>query len=297
MDGWIKAHRKLLDWEWFSDGNTFHVFMYLLLSANRETKKWRGIEILPGQHITSRDTISTKTKLSIQQVRTALKKLKSTNEITIESTNKYTIITLVNWGLYQGSSNNGNQQPNQQITNEQPTNNQQITTNKKEKKYKNQEKEKKEDTAVDNATISTDITKEVAVVKTLSGKPDSGIHAAIINHLNISCGTKFKANTKATKEHINARLKEGFTLNDFIEVINKKVFEWGNNPNMVAFLRPQTLFGTKFESYLNQPWTNGARASPTDMALAQFVADGDIIDSGIVPHCGKYPGGEYIDTT
>ena len=131
MDGWIKAHRKLLDWEWFSDSNTLHVFMYLLLMANRETKNWRGKEILPGQHITSRDAISAKTKLSIQQVRTALKKLKSTNEITIKSTNKYTIVTLVNWGLYQGGGTNsnqqGNQHHNQQITNEQPTNNQQIT--------------------------------------------------------------------------------------------------------------------------------------------------------------------------
>ena len=103
----------------------------------------------------------------------------------------------------------------------------------------------------------------------LSGNPT----AQIVNYLNQVCGTKFKATTKDTKQHINARLNEGFKLDDFIEVIDKKYFEWGKRPDMVQFLRPRTLFGTKFEGYLNQPWTDGRKANPTDLALMNFVAD------------------------
>ena len=57
---------------------------------------------------------------------------------------------------------------------------------------------------------------------------------------------------KQTKAKIDARLNEGYTLDDFIVVIEKKVFEW-KNTDMEKYLRPETLFGSKFESYLNQP--------------------------------------------
>ena len=90
------------------------------------------------------------------------------------------------------------------------------------------------------------------------------IHEKIIFHLNSTCGTKFKSSTKATKRLINARLKEGFTLQDFITVIEKKYFEWHNNPKMVGYLRPKTLFNEdNFESYLNQPKTDGIK-KPTN---------------------------------
>jgi len=78
-------------------------------------------------------------------------------------------------------------------------------------------------------------------------------HVQIIDYLNNVCGTAFKANSKATQTHINARLNEGYSLDDFIAVIDKKHAEWHNKPDMAQYLRPQTLFGTKFEGYLNQP--------------------------------------------
>ena len=64
-------------------------------------------------------------------------------------------------------------------------------------------------------------------------------------------GTKYKSNTAKTKQLINARLNEGFTLEDFKTVIDKKCVEWSGT-EFEKFLRPNTLFGTKFESYLNQ---------------------------------------------
>ena len=73
----------------------------------------------------------------------------------------------------------------------------------------------------------------------------------IIDHLNFICGTKYGASTKKTKDFINARIKEGYRLEDFKTVINKKYDEWMGTEYQ-KYLRPITLFGTKFESYLNQ---------------------------------------------
>lgn len=73
----------------------------------------------------------------------------------------------------------------------------------------------------------------------------------IIQHLNMRAGTKYKSNTAKTKQLINARLNEGFTLEDFKTVIDKKCVEWCGT-EYEKYLRPNTLFGTKFESYLNQ---------------------------------------------
>jgi hypothetical protein len=126
MSGWIKIHRQILDWEWYSDNNAFRVFMHLILKANHKEKRYKGIELNCGSVITSRDILSLETGLSVQQIRTVLDKLKSTNEITIETSSKGTIIQVVNYAKYQLSTN--------ESTNEQPTNNQQVTTNKNEKK-------------------------------------------------------------------------------------------------------------------------------------------------------------------
>lgn len=73
----------------------------------------------------------------------------------------------------------------------------------------------------------------------------------IIDYLNEKAGTHFKPNTAKTKSLINARLKEGFTVEDFKTVIDKKVEEWKNDVQMSKYIRPETLFGTKFEGYLN----------------------------------------------
>lgn len=74
----------------------------------------------------------------------------------------------------------------------------------------------------------------------------------IVYYLNKSTGKSYKTTSVATKRHIKARLKEGFTVDDFKKVIDTKVAEWGNDQKMCQYLRPETLFGTKFESYLNQ---------------------------------------------
>ena len=74
----------------------------------------------------------------------------------------------------------------------------------------------------------------------------------IVSYLNERTGSKYRPSTKETKSHINARLNEGFTVEDCKTVIDIKTDEWLGDKKMQKFLRPQTLFGTKFESYLNQ---------------------------------------------
>lgn len=132
--GWIKLFRKIIDWEWYRDGNTFRVFVHLLVTANHEPKKWRGVIVNRGQVVTGRKALAKSLSLSDQEIRTALKHLKSTSEITIEATNKYSLITLVNYEEYQGNEEESNQQNNQhaniQSTSNQPASNQQVTTNK-----------------------------------------------------------------------------------------------------------------------------------------------------------------------
>ena len=134
-NGFIKLHRKLIEWEWFTDSNTFHVFMFLLLDANHADKKWKGVMVKRGEKTTSVDKIRLRTGLSTQTVRTCLKRLESTREITIKTTNRYSIITICNYDTYQSKENS----TNKQLTNDQQTANKQLTTNKNEKKDKHEE--------------------------------------------------------------------------------------------------------------------------------------------------------------
>ena len=106
------------------------------------------------------------------------------------------------------------QRPTSELTNNQPASNQRLTTNKNEKK---------------NKYISE-----------------------IINHLNVVCGTFYKTTTKKTEELINVRIKEGFSVDDFKKVIDIKFKEWSTDDKFCKFLRPETLFSNKFESYLDQ---------------------------------------------
>ena len=74
----------------------------------------------------------------------------------------------------------------------------------------------------------------------------------VIDYLNEKAGKSYKPTTQKTISLISARSKEGFTLNDFKKVINTKTQQWKSNADMNKYLRPETLFGTKFESYLQE---------------------------------------------
>lgn len=165
-NGWIKLHRKILDWEWFTSPSTLQLFIYLLLRANKEDKKWRGTLIKRGQLVTSVATISEETKLSTQQVRTSLNRLKSTNEITSKTTNRFTLVTVCkyeSYQLYEEVEQQTKQQALQQTNNKQITNKQQqlknnknIRNNKKESILTNVRIDEKATDAPVVATTTTD---------------------------------------------------------------------------------------------------------------------------------------------
>ena len=120
MEGFIQLHRKIMCWDWYDDLNTFKLFIHCLLKANHKDKNWRGNTVKRGTFITSTEKLSKETGLTIQQVRTSLKKLEKTSEINKQTTNLNTCISMVNYNSYQGH--------NKQTTNKQQTNNKQVTT-------------------------------------------------------------------------------------------------------------------------------------------------------------------------
>lgn len=129
MDGWIKIHYKFLQWEWANDANMVSLFIHLLLKANYKDKNWKGQMVKRGQLITGRKALEIETGISQQSIRTCLERLKSTNELTIKSTNKYSLITICNYEQYQTRSTN-------KSPTDQPSTNQQLTTPKEGKKVK-----------------------------------------------------------------------------------------------------------------------------------------------------------------
>jgi asparagine N-glycosylation enzyme membrane subunit Stt3 len=135
--GWIKIHRQITDWEWYDEPNTFRLFFHLLLKANHKQNKYRGVMIEPGQIMTGFDRLANETGLTLQKVRTSINRLKSTDEITVNSSTQGTIIQIVNYSKYQVATDE-QQTDNKPITNKQQTNNKPITTNKNDKKEENE---------------------------------------------------------------------------------------------------------------------------------------------------------------
>ena len=84
----------------------------------------------------------------------------------------------------------------------------------------------------------------------------------VVEYLNQKTGKNFKHTSKVTQRHIRARLAEGFTVSDFKQVIDKKCSDWLRDQKMKEYLRPETLFGTKFESYLNSKTTTAKQTGP-----------------------------------
>ena len=84
----------------------------------------------------------------------------------------------------------------------------------------------------------------------------------VVEYLNQKTGKNFKHTSKVTQRHIRARLAEGFTVSDFKQVIDKKCSDWLRDQKMKEYLRPETLFGTKFESYLNSKTTTTKQTGP-----------------------------------
>ena len=102
--GYIRLFRQFEDWEWYDNPLTKAIFIHCLLKANDRAKKWRDLTVKRGQFVTSYEKLAAANGMTIQQTRTVLKQLQSTNEIEYQSTNQYTLITIKNYNLYQASN-------------------------------------------------------------------------------------------------------------------------------------------------------------------------------------------------
>ena len=131
-NGYIKLHRKLLDWGWYKDPNTKAVFLHLLLTANFTESEYMGVKIYPGQTVIGRKALAETLGMSERNVRTALNYLKSTNEVTIKVTNKFSVVTIVGWEKYQVDELKPTNKPTNKMTNNRPASD--HTIRKKESK-------------------------------------------------------------------------------------------------------------------------------------------------------------------
>lgn len=124
MEGYIKLWRSMLDWEHYTDIKTKTLFIHLFLTANFKDVKCMGQIVPRGSRIIKESRIGEECGLTYQEVRTALKRLIFTGEITKKTTNKFTLVSIENYEEYQSDLST----PNEQLTNKQRTNNEQITS-------------------------------------------------------------------------------------------------------------------------------------------------------------------------
>ena len=142
MDGWVKLHRRFKEWEWYHEPHMVQLFIHLLLSANHKDKNWRGISVKTGQVITGLGSLQKETGISIQSLRTCLKRLEKTGEINRQTNSKLTVITICKYETYQIVDEDANRQANKRATSKQhDANNKQERKERKNKKENIKEKE------------------------------------------------------------------------------------------------------------------------------------------------------------
>ena len=135
-EGFIKLNRNMLKWRWVTSPPTGWLFVILLMKANYKKMNFEGLTVEPGQVVTSYPSLVKSSGLSIQQCRSAIKRLKSTGEITVKLYPRYQVITIVNYNQYQ--------EPTGRITVEQQASNRQATGKQhQEKEYKEGKEGKK----------------------------------------------------------------------------------------------------------------------------------------------------------
>ena len=209
--GFIVLYRGILEWEWYSDLKVRVLFLHCLLMANWEDKNWEGQVIKRGSFVTSRSILAKETGLTVQQLRTALDKLISTNELTRSTTNKYTVITVTNYDKYQ----NYNHVDNQQTTNKQPTNNQQITTTKQINKITSkQDNDYDNDNSADALEFDEHhfLTKGLLIKKFLSREDELFSYDALFEELS---RTENAQSLMQAIEYVKAQMKDKCIKNKF----------------------------------------------------------------------------------
>ena len=220
MNGFIVIDRNIEDWQWWCNVNAMGIWMYLLVKANWKDGYWHGIEVKRGSLITSKAKMADLLHLNRRTIDHWLKVFADAGQITYQCTSNYTAITIVNYDKYQFSESDTAQVTAQATA--QPS--AQPTAHNRIKQQGNKE------INIDTYTAEAKL---------------------VIDYFNRRTGKALKY-TEGNMRHIRQRMREGFKLSDFEKVIDRKYKEWHGSPKMQKFLRPETLFGSKFDSYLNE---------------------------------------------
>lgn len=216
----IKIDRKILKWEWWSNINTFRLFMYMLISAYWKDGNYKGKIIERGSFPSSISELSKETNLSVMEIRTSLKHLQLTGEITSKSTNKFTIFTVVNYNLYQTDNKQDNKQITSNLTNNQQTDNILLTNSiLKESKNERTEEIKKD------KNIEKNIDKSISKKKTVYYPDDELLDEAFNEYVTMRKRIKKPLCTdKALHRAMNTLEKLSGGDNDLaVKILNQSV--------------------------------------------------------------------------
>jgi uncharacterized phage protein (TIGR02220 family) len=245
---WFKVHRSVFD-HWVStDAEAFLLWQFIIGMAAYEPTKTiqlgRLIDLLPGQFLFRGPQLADRLHIDRNKIYRLLSLFEQEDMISIRKIGKrYSIITVKNYSVYQGDSlpiekkRETKEKPKHMelcgVEGSSLQQSEKQMRNKKETIYKNNKINKNKENNICASTFEE-----------------------IISYLNQKINTNYRPTSKATQKLISARINEGFSIDDFKRVIDNKVSDWNHEPaagekDMRPYLRPETLFGTKFESYLN----------------------------------------------
>lgn len=219
MSGWIKLHRKLMESETFSRLTAIQklIAIYIVLNANHDDGVWYDkykdieVQIKRGQLITSRAKIvkewfQNDKDVTEMKVRTCLDKLERLGFLTKHSTSDYTVVTVLNYEVYQGSDTDENQEDNQVVTKSQPSDNQAITTNKNDKNDKKKDIQPK----IQFAEFVKMTQAEYDKLTSSHGEPKTKRMIEVLNNYKGSSGKKYKSDYLAILNWVVERVEEEF---------------------------------------------------------------------------------------
>lgn len=203
---YIKLSRKIIEWEWYSDINTCRMFIHMLLKANWRPGRFQGVEINRGEFVSSYNTLACESGLSVRSVRTALTHLISTGEVTVKRHPKFSVFTVNNYSRYQDTDTQIDNQPTQ----ERHRSDTGATTIEEGKKERREEY---------NNSITDVMLSPLPQPET----EESHIFATIQELYNTVCGSypRLVKMSDKRKKAIKARLKTGYTLEDFKTLFEK----------------------------------------------------------------------------
>ena len=199
--GWILLSRKLLEWQWYDKSEMVHLWLHLLLTANIEDKKWHGMTINRGQLVTSVQGLSERLNISTWKIREGLNRLQTTGEVMIKTTNKYTLITICNYGIYQDYDPTKPQTNHNQTANKPQTNHNQ-TANKPQTNHNQTATTKQLNNKQDNNLSLSRAREETEILSFREGNADTSAYTPGDEEKEKNCAKKEKDFTPPTEEQV-----------------------------------------------------------------------------------------------